>query len=213
MKRYIIFLTITLLGVCFVTGCQKSGNERLYHKDDKQAVTISSNKSTDLNQEKEDSNSTALDVSLIEERIIQEQSFDVELDDWGNVKFISYGPDFSNDFEDVSFFLIKDNKVVYSFPYYCEDNKTDKYAGLFDSVAAVAFRDVNNDNVKDVVAIINYITGAGPQGMMPRPRTRIFLGDKKEFHLATDLIEDITNNMEEKELSIDSICEYLKDKK
>lgn len=60
--------------------------------------------------------------------------------------------------------------VIYSFLYYCENNSTEM--GLFDSVAAVDFCDVNNDNIKDVIVIINYVTGAGPQGMTPRPRAR-----------------------------------------
>ena len=152
------------------------------------------------------------ELSLDEKRIIPDQSFDVELYDWDYVKFISYGPEAGDDFEDVSFYLMKDSKVIYSFPYYCENNKTDTYAGLFDSVESVGFRDVNNDNLKDIIVIINYITGAGPQGMVPRPRARIFLADKKEFHLAKDLIEDLTENMDEKDINIDDICEYLKNK-
>jgi len=159
-----------------------------------------------------DPSATTMNVSLDEKRIIQDQSFDVELNDWGDVRFISYEPDNSIDFEDVSFFLMKDNHVLYSFPYYCENNSTENYVGLFDSVAAVDFRDVNNDNIKDVIVIINYVTGAGPQGMIPRPRARIFLADKKEFYLATDLIDDITNNIEEKDLTVSAICEYLKNK-
>ena len=159
-----------------------------------------------------DSGAAALDAPLEEKRIIQDQSFNVELNDWGNVRFISYEPDNSIDFEDVSFFLMKDNSIVYSFPYYCENNITENYAGLFDSVAAVGFHDVNNDDIKDVIVIINYITGAGPQGMIPRPRARVFLADKKEFYPGADLIDDITNNIEENDLTISSICEYLKNK-
>jgi hypothetical protein len=105
-----------------------------------------------------------------------------------------------------------DKNVIYSFPYYFENNNTEYSAGLFDSIAAVAFCDVNNDTIKDVIIIINYITGAGPQGMIPRPRARIYLADKKSFNLATDLIDDIANNIDESELSIATICEYLKNK-
>uniref|UniRef100_UPI0006D21F24 hypothetical protein n=1 Tax=Clostridium sp. NkU-1 TaxID=1095009 RepID=UPI0006D21F24 len=93
------------------------------------------------------------------------------MNEWGNVRFISYAPEAGADFEDVSFYLMKDNKVVYSFPYYGENNRTDTYAGLFDSVESVGFRDVNHDNLKDVIVIINYITGAGPQAwfLVPEP--------------------------------------------
>jgi hypothetical protein len=153
----------------------------------------------------------ALDITLEENRIIQDQSFNVELNDWGNVRFISYAPDYSVDFEDVSFYLMNDTNVIYSFPYYYENNNSSN-VGLFDSVAAVAFCDVNNDTIKDVIIIINYITGAGPQGMIPRPRARIYLANKKSFDLATELIDDITNNIEENDLTIATICEYLKNK-
>jgi len=155
-------------------------------------------------------------ITLDENRIIQDQSFDVELDDWGDVKFVSYEPDNSVDFEDVSFFLTKDDMVIYSFPYYCENNSTENYVGLFDSVEAVDFYDVNNDQFKDVIVIINYVTGAGPQGMTPRPRARIFLACNEKSHqsfiLATDLIDDITNNIEEQDLTISAIREYLENK-
>lgn len=81
---------------------------------------------------------------------------------------------------------------------------------------AIDFCDVNNDHIKDIIVIINYVTGAGPQGMTPRPRVRIFLADNQKlnqkFNLATDLIDDITNNIEEKDLTISAIRKYLKNK-
>ena len=135
-----------------------------------------------------------LNVKLDENRIILEQSFHADLDDWGDVRFVSYGPAAGSYFEDVSFYLMKNGKVVFVFPYYGENNKTDQYAGLFDSVEAVAFHDVNGDNLKDVIVIINYITGAGPQGMEPRPKARIFLADKKGFILAKDMTDDVNDH-------------------
>lgn len=216
MKKEVILFTAALLCSCLLAGCQKSKADQM--KPD--TVTESPNEN---NEEKEietkslkinsssvsDAGITQAEISLDEKRIIPDQSFDVELNDWGDVKFISYGPEAGADFADVSFCLMKGNKVTYSFPYYGENNKTDTYAGLFDSVESVGFRDVNNDNLKDIIVIINYITGAGPQGMIPRPRARIFLADKKEFHLAKDLIEDITEDIDEKDITIDNICKYL----
>jgi hypothetical protein len=206
-------MLFSVFGLCACSAIQNNteslnGNEEKYST----ATTdeIRNEKTNDSSAA--DPSVTTLNVSLDEKRIIQDQSFDVELNDWGNVRFISYEPDNSIDFEDVSFFLTKDNHVLYSFPYYCEKNSTENYVGLFDSVAAVDFCDVNKDNIKDVIVIINYVTGAGPQGMTPRPRARIFLADNKKFSLATDLIDDITNNIEEKDLTIAAICEYLKNK-
>lgn len=202
---FVIVLTVCLSG-CALAPHLQVDNSVLY--DDTGSITDVSAEKTEAPSTADDGE-PALDITLDENRIIQDQSFDVELNDWGNVRFISYMPDYSVDFEDVSFYLMYDESVVYSFPYYCENNNTEYYAGLFDSVAAVAFCDVNHDNLKDVIIIINYITGAGPQGMIPRPRARIFLADNKSFVLATELIDDITNNIAEDDLTIAGICEYL----
>lgn len=44
---------------------------------------------------------------------------------------------------------------------------------------------------------------------MPRPKVRIFLAEKKEFIFAMDLTHDITEHMEESDLTINGIYEYL----
>lgn len=53
------------------------------------------------------------------ERIIEEQSFQVELNDWGEVRFVSYEPAPSERemHEDVTFYLLKDDEILYQFPY------------------------------------------------------------------------------------------------
>lgn len=140
-------------------------------------------------------------------RVIEDQSFPVKFPHWGEVKFVSYAP--QKDFEDVSFFLEKDGAVVYNFPNYFENNNTKNHTGLFDSVAAVGFRDINNDQLKDVIVITNYVTGAGPQGMLPRPAARIFLAREEGFYLATDLMDAVANGIKESDMSIKSIYEYV----
>ena len=229
MKKKLLLVLMLLYSVIGLCACsakvnennQNTNSQEMYAKEENtESVSTDEGKESSIenkNEKTKDSSTADLDtlssdVTLLDNRIIQDQSFDVKLNDWGNVRFISYEPDNSNDFEDVSFFLMKNNSVIYSFPYYCENNSTENYVGLYDSVAAVGFCDVNKDNIKDVIVIINYITGAGPQGMVPRPRARIFLADKKEFYLANDLIDDITNNIEEKDLTISAICNYLKEK-
>lgn len=230
--KKIMFMLMVIFSVIGLSACS-SKSEQSNHNSNSQDMIGSESKAegftsndgkgatandNDIRNEKTDDSSVAAPdaTTLDEKRIIQDQSFNVELDNWGNVRFVSYEPDNSVDFEDVSFFLTKEDVVVYSFPYYCENNSTENYVGLFDSVEAVDFCDVNNDHIKDVIVIINYVTGAGPQGMTPRPRARIFLADNQKlnqkFNLATDLINDITNNIEEKDLTISTIREYLKNK-
>lgn len=150
----------------------------------------------------------SVQASLEEERIIHEQSFTVELDDWGSVKFVSYKPERGIDLKDVSFYLVKDNQVIYEFPYYCEENNS--YFGLFYNVEAVGFRDLNNDGKDDIIIIISYIPpGAGPEGAVPRSHARIFLAEEQGFYMAEDMMDDIYDHIAGEDLSVDNVYQYV----
>ncbi len=147
---------------------------------------------------------------LDESRVIAEQSFNVGLNDWGKVRFVSYLPTYDTLWEDVSFVLAKDNQIVYYFPACFENNSTENDSiGMFDSVEDVGFQDIDGDNEKDVIVIINYVTGAGPQGMLPRKSVRIFKACDNGFIILEDLMIEIMENIDESELSISVICEYI----
>ena len=54
--------------------------------------------------------------------------------------------------EDVSFMLAKDNQIIYYFPECYENNSTENDSiGMFDSVEAVGFQDIDGDGAKDVI--------------------------------------------------------------
>lgn len=147
---------------------------------------------------------------LDESRVIAEQSFDVDLNDWGKVRFVSYRPTYDTLWEDVSFVLAKDNQIVYYFPTCFENNSTENDSiGMFDSVEAVGFQDIDGDNAKDVIVITNYVTGAGPQGILPRKSVRIFKACDNGFIILEDMMSEIMENMDESELSVPIICEYI----
>lgn len=152
--------------------------------------------------------SEELDISESEvldgDRVIQEQSFDVELNDWGEVQFVSYMPDGVPLMRDVSFLLTKENQIIYTFPAYEE-------AGLLESVDAVGFQDIDGDNVKDVIVIMTYVSGAGPTGMVPRKAVRIFRAEGSEFILCHDLMLEILFNIEDEEMSVPAICKYIEE--
>jgi len=78
------------------------------------------------------------------DQVIGDQSFDVDLDGWGEVKFVSVAPD-GEKTKDVSFYLMKDDQVIYQFP---ETGSPD-----FQSVVAVSFQDFNRDGKKDVLTL------------------------------------------------------------
>ncbi len=147
---------------------------------------------------------------LDESRVITEQSFDVDLNGWGEVRFVSYLPTYDTLWEDISFVLAKDNQIVYHFPAYFENNSTENDSvGMFDSVEAIGFQDIDGDGEKDVIAIINYVTGAGPQGMIPRKSVRIFCSEDNDFVIQNDLMDEIMKNMKEDDISISAICDYV----
>ena len=147
---------------------------------------------------------------LDESRVIAEQCFNVDLNDWGKVRFVSYRPTYDTLWEDVSFVLAKDNQIVYYFPACFENNSTENDSiGMFDSVEAVGFQDIDGDNAKDVIVIINYVTGVGPQGMLPRKSVRIFKACDNGFIILEDLMIEIMENIDESELSVPTICEYI----
>lgn len=183
-------------------------------------IEETNSQSTDIGKpdSQEDTDTDENDIDLIDdidtieeinECMIPEQSFDITLDDWGEVKFVSCKPKkpVFCDYE-ASFFLIRDEQILYQFPYMNEHNKKD-YTGCFYSIEAVAFRDINDDGKKDIIIIFHYISGAGRTGMVPRPRTRIFLAGENEFYLAKDIIEDVEKHILEKDMTIENIYNYL----
>ena len=129
------------------------------------------------------------------DRIIEEQSFQVELNDWGEVRFVSYEPDSSKrDLqEDVTFYLLKDEEVLYQFPYISEAH-TSGY-GFYWGVKFVIFTDTNVDGKEDVVIGTEYMTGIGPQGAIPHTAVRIY--------------EDYGNHFTYNEGLSDKINDYL----
>ena len=108
------------------------------------------------------------------DRIIQEQSFQMALNDWGDVRFVSYEPDplAKNPLEDVSFYLLKDDEILYQFPYIGTEH-TSGY-GMYYDVKFIMFTDTNADGKEDVVIGAEYVTGAGPQGAIPHTVVRIY---------------------------------------
>ena len=122
-----------------------------------------------LNEEADDQGQDGLDA----ERILEEQSFQVELNDWGEVRFVSYEPTLSerDRDEDVTFYLLKDKEILYQFPYIGEGH-TSNYGNYWD-VKFVMFTDTNGDGKEDVVIGPEYMTGAGPQGAIPHVVVRI----------------------------------------
>ena len=129
---------------------------------------------------------------LDEERIIEEQSFQIELNDWGEVRFVSYEPTPSERVhEDVTFYLLKDDEILYQFPYISK--RPINGMGYFWDVKFVMFTDTNADGKEDVVIGAEYMTGAGPQGAVPHVAVRIY-EDCGDYFTYNEELSDKINN-------------------
>jgi len=142
-------------------------------------------------------NNTAETVETTTETVgtrIDEQSFEIELDDWGNVTFASYAPD-ANSYlpegmnPDVRFYLMSGNMVLYEFPGW---NEAHTNAALFLAVSAVSFQDYNDDGLKDVITLCEYETMSG-EGFLTA-RVHFQLDGKQGFEEDTLLTEYLSKN-------------------
>jgi hypothetical protein len=135
-------------------------------------------------------------LDKINKNKIKEQSFSVALNDWGKVMFVSCMPDFDDDIApltDVSFYLIDDKNVVYQFPYVAQDNVRE--SGLYEGVSFVFFDDINADGKDDIVIGCSYVSGAGPQGMIPYTEVRIYEDDVDKFIYDKEFSEKINESL------------------
>ena len=106
--------------------------------------------------------------------IIAVQTFDLTLRPLGEVTFASYEPDTSeNPLADVVFLIEKEGEVLMQLSGTTEDN-----VGLemFNRVEAVSFLDYNNDGYDDIIIILSYDFGAGPQAATPHSLIRYYKG-------------------------------------
>lgn len=214
MKRIIIF--IALISYLTLMGCGKVESASEITAQNQEAMTDDFDESeySNLQESHEEENESleeeVVEIDTIEEvnkYMIREQTFDVYLDDWGEVTFVSCKIPRSI-FTDASFYLIKDEQILYKFPHRFKENRLE-FTGAFDSVGAVAFRDVNDDKKDDIIIISYYVSGAGPTGMEPRPYVTIYLAGESEFYLAEDMIEEV--EYDGKDTTIESVYNFLTD--
>ena len=134
-KKYVFFLLVILLFM--MTGCGETKIDN---------TEMSEEAETESNQE------TEQDTLNNVEGVIEDQTFEIDLDDWGKVTFASIEP--KHDSNQPDFVLIKDGEIVYDFP------KTDiSSSDSFEQITGVKFTDINMDEKKDILVLIQYSDG------------------------------------------------------
>lgn len=207
------FLTLMLFIFLIFTGCNaKETTEESHSVND-----AASNESSDSTAESDESPESPTEsddtddekpkvypeVDISNYKIIEDQSFDVKLNDWGNVRFVSMGCRDSALYDPL-FMLYKDNTPIYQFPILSEDNNC---CGGLEDVYLVAFKDIDEDGKDEVITGFHYVTGAGPDGMTPRCDIRIYKDKGDHFEYLDELCEFIFDNTDVAETTI----EYLYD--
>lgn len=129
-------------------------------------------------------------------KIIESQTFQLNLTPFGEVTFASYEPDTAaNPNGDATFSILKDGQPVYTLPEVFEGNICPDSA--FYAVEAVSFPDINNDGYDDIIIICQYVRGAGPQAGEVYPEARIYTGSEDEtFVLQRQMTEDANSALE-----------------
>lgn len=134
-------------------------------------------------------------VEIDTTKIIEDQSFDIQLNEWGDVRFVSCQPDKdTNPHADATFYLMDQNQVIYKMPSVYENDIRDN---LFEGISFVAFKDINEDEKDEVIIGLLYITGAGPQGVIPRTEVRIFEDKGDSFEYSKNISKYINDSMPE----------------
>lgn len=222
--KYIKILLMLLCIFC-LTGCQKTEKESEETYQEPQVVEEEAERTDNVDEKPDESHSENQEgesqedehqeaerdpMEEINEHMIPEQSFDVFLNDWGEVTFVTCKPASGYyDSEDFSFFLVRDNQILYQFPWQFEDNDLGAWRSLC-GIGAVSFRNINNDKKKDIIIIKYFVTGVGSQGMTPRPIVTIYLAGENEFYIAEEMIADVEEHIEGTDVTIENICNYLK---
>ena len=126
----------------------------------------------------------------------KDQSFTVDLNSWGNVKFVSGKILGGNHIPTVAYLTNKDNDILYDFTWAIPNN-VDFYA--------VSFQDANKDGLKDIVIIY----GVGDD--IASSTAKIFTQNTNGvFDVDGDMTQEINDSGNNKD--IETIMDYLSKK-
>lgn len=140
---------------------------------------------------------------MTERNLIEEQTYDVTHETLGNITFASYDVDQTENGpnQDVTFRIMQDGEILQTlYGPYSDNYRPDD---IFDSVKEVAFMDINNDDQKDIIAIVSYCADK-----VTYDEVRLYYFSE----YGSFVYDDETSNAAESalaEISVDSVLGFL----
>ncbi|WP_262384662.1 hypothetical protein [Paenibacillus terrae] len=101
------------------------------------------------------------------------------------------------------FLLDEQNYILYSFPKFYGNN----WSGG-DGLAAVSFKDVNKDGLKDVIIIAYVDAGAGPSLIEPFPIAGIYFQKKNKTFTTLPTLDQALNDQAHNQ-TVKDVIQYV----
>lgn len=196
-------LSILLLAAGLLGGCQEdSGSESSPENRNAAEVIKVQDERDEVKDEVEDEVEPAVSQdATIAGEVIENQSFTVTLEPAGEFDFIT-SQEASQSERPLYHFYLKNQKGLTELKYDWNDMG---YAEL----KAVAFRDVNQDDQKDILAIIDHTTGAGRMGTIPYSTVIVFVQRENGFEFDASLGEAIIEANAYRQITVDQTMELV----
>lgn len=140
-------------------------------------------------------------------RLIESQTFQLNLEPIGQVTFASYAPDTETDPNgDATFSILRNGQTICTLPAVFEGNA---YPGnAFYAVEAVSFPDINQDGYDDIIIICQYVRGAGPEAGEVFSQARIYTGTQQgTFELKREMMDAANSALAE--ITVQSVRDFL----
>lgn len=131
---------------------------------------------------------------VTEDGRIPEQTFEINVAEFGDVTFAAYEPDYDkNPQADVTFMLLSQKgEVLQTLSGVCENNIR-AAAEYCDGVEAVSFPDYNGDGYTDAITITDYSYVQGPDVGTGFAEVRVYSGNEYGYFYYEDDLSDIIN--------------------
>lgn len=189
------FSTIIIVSL-LMTACGRTNSTNPPQQNNQSTPNTTTQNSTNTTTSKSESDTNNI-KNIKGFAAIENQSFTVDLNSWGNVKFVSGKITGGNHIPTVFYLTNENGDILYSFedtpfPYNVD-------------VKAVSFQDVNKDELKDIIIIVTDNANSG------KPISAVWLQNAdKKFICDTKLSQEMNESGKNKDIK--TVTDYLSKK-